>query len=421
MAGGAKRLVRRSGTSTNSTRHSRRVRPLRVLMVIDQFNIGGTETHVYALTRELLRQGVEVAVAGKQGKLLGRFAGLGIPCYELDFVLSNHEYNADDEPRHRELLASIIKQQRIDLVHVHQFPSGYPAFAAAESANVPFVFTLHGSYYDELFLRTISGRARCRIICVSPSLQQHMRRLGIGCDLIANGIEPGDYAAYRDLEAPYRAHVRSRLGIPAEAKVIMYASRMSWEKAEICEQLIHGMSSLRLNGHTDCHLMIIGGGKQDRLIEQLAREHNELFGATFIHYCGEMDNIHTYYAASDLVIGTGRIALEAMACCRPLIAVGSRGYLGLIRSEVWPEAWRTWFGDHDADRRTTRRRLTSDMKEAILMSGSRLHEIVTANLRHVSSTFPIARTAKETLHLYERLTRTKDFSTRRTARKTTND
>ena len=416
MAGGAKRPVRRSGTSTNSARHSRRTRPLRVLMVIDQFNIGGTETHVYALTRELLKQGVEVAVAGKQGKLLGRFAGLGIPCYELDFVLNNHEYNADNGPLHGELLASIIAKERIDLVHGHQFPSGYPAFAAAEMTKVPFVFTLHGSYYDELFLRTISVRERSRIISVSPPLKELIRQFGIESDLVANGIDERDYAAYRAHDGPYRSYIRNQLGIPTEAKLIMYASRMSWEKADICEQLIHGMSSLRLSGYTDCHLMIVGGGKQERLIEQLATEHNELFGSAFIHCFGEVDNIHTYYAASDLVIGTGRIALEAMACCRPLIAVGSRGYLGLIRSEVWPEAWRTWFGDHDAKRRMTRRRLTSDMKEVILMSGSRLHEIIAANLRHVSSAYPIARTARETISIYERLTRMQTFSTRRTTR-----
>jgi len=416
LAGGAKRPVRRIRTSTSGTRHSRRTRPLRVLMVIDQFNIGGTETHVYALTRELLKQGVEVAVAGKQGKLLGRFAGLGIPCYELDFVLNNHEYDADNGPLHGEVLASIIAKERIDLVHGHQFPSGYPAFAASEMTKVPFVFTLHGSYYDELFLRTISANARNRVISVSPPLKQHIRQLGIDSDLVANGIDERDYAAYRDHDAPYRAYTRQQLGIPAEAKLIMYASRMSWEKADICEQLIHGISSLRLSGLSDCHLMIVGGGKRERLIEQLAREHNELFGADFIHFFGEVDNIHTYYAASDLVIGTGRIALEAMACCRPLIAVGSRGYLGLIRSEVWPEAWKTWFGDHDAVRRMTRRRLTSDMKEVILMSGSRLHEITAANLRHVASSYPIARTARETLSIYERLTRTRDLSTRRTIR-----
>lgn len=416
MAGGVKRPVRRSGTSTTSTRHSRRTRPLRVLMVIDQFNIGGTETHVYALTKELIRQGVEVAVAGKQGKLLGRFAGLGIPCYELEFVLNNHEYHADHGPLHGELLASIIAKERIDLVHGHQFPSGYPALAAAEMTKVPFVFTLHGSYYDELFLRTISARARSRIISVSPPLRQHIRQIGIESDLVANGIEERDYAAYRDHDSPYRAYTRQQLGIPTDAKVLMYASRMSWEKADIGEQLIHAISSLRLSGHADCHLMIVGGGKQERQIEQLASEHNELFGATFIHFFGEVDNIHTYYAASDLVIGTGRIALEAMACCRPLIAVGSRGYLGLIRPEVWPEAWNTWFGDHDAERRMTRRRLTSDMKEVILMSGNRLHEITSANLRHVSAAYPISRTARETLTIYERLTRTGDLSTRRTTR-----
>lgn len=402
MAGGTKRPVR--GRKRRSSVSGRRpARPLRVLMVLDQFNIGGTETHVYALSKQLLTQGVYVVAAGKPGRILGRFAALGIPCYEIDFVLDNHEYDSKNSERHQRLLEWIIEQERIDLVHGHQYPSGYPASQAAARKNVPFVFTQHSVYCDEGFLRRIAEAGT--FISVSPPLQAFLRSRGITSTLIANGITAEEYRAYRDPASPYRTYIRRQLQLPEQAKVILYASRLSWEKAAVCEEIIHAMSALRMCGLEDWHLVIIGAGKDDRRIKRLAAAHNDLFGAAYIHYYGEVTNIHTYYAASDLIIGTGRVALEGMACCRPVIAAGSMGYAGIVRTDRWSEAWQTWFGDHDAQRRLTRKGLMRDMREVILMSRDDLDALTAANLRMVQRSHAIDGIARETVQLYEGLTR----------------
>jgi len=372
-------------------------------MVIDQFNIGGTETHVFALARALQKQGIEVVIAGKYGRMLSRFAGAGLPCYEIDFVLDNHEVDDINHTRYTEIIASIIERESIDLIHGHQFPSGYPAFQAASRKRIPFVFTVHGNYYDEVFLRRIHDHGV--LISVSPAIQRALKAKGIDSDLVANGIDANDYRSYRDTDSPYRSYIRSRLQLPEETKLIVYASRLSWEKADICEEMIHAITALRIDGHTDVHLLIIGDGRKGESIRQLARAHNELLGSTYIHSLGEVDHIHTYYAASDVVIGTGRVALEAMASRRLIIAAGSRGYGGIIRPDNHMAAWHTWFGDHDAERHLTRKGLIRDLKEVILMSGNRLTELARANLRHVQTTYPIARICQETLRVYESLMR----------------
>ena len=41
------------------------------------------------------------------------------------------------------------------------------------------------------------------------------------------------------------------------------------------------------------------------------------------------------YVKSDIVIAPGRCALEAMSCGKPVIAIGSKGYVGLIDKENW--------------------------------------------------------------------------------------
>ncbi len=378
-------------------------KPLRVLMVVDQFNIGGTETHLFVLIRELLRLGVEVGAAGKNGRMLERFIGLGIPCYEIDFVLDNYELDAAGSADHQAVLESIIREGRYDVVHAHQFPSGYIAFEAAERAKVPFVFTLHGQYYEEMFLQRIKERSE--MITVSPPLWQMLSSKGISSFLIVNGIETEDYDAYRSNHSLYRRYIRHKLNLPDNAKVFVYASRLSWEKAELCQEIIHCISALRVRDMADAHLIIAGGGKKEQSVQQLVSSHNELFGFPFIHYVGEVSNIHTYYAASDAVIGTGRIALEAMACGRPVLAAGSVGYCGLIHPPSYALALRTWFGDHDAEFRITRKGLIRDMREVSLLTEDRLQEIAATNLQYIRKHFPISRIGKETVKVYERALR----------------
>ena len=43
---------------------------MRVLLTMDSMNIGGTETHVLALAKELIRVGIYVAILSNKGALL---------------------------------------------------------------------------------------------------------------------------------------------------------------------------------------------------------------------------------------------------------------------------------------------------------------------------------------------------------------
>lgn len=412
MAAGEKRHSggRRRGSSLRKSRRRSSGKALKVLMIIDQFNIGGTETHVLTLAREMQRQGVEVIVAGKYGRLLGQFSASGIRCYEIDFVLDNYERDEANRALYESVISSIVEREQADLIHGHQFPSAYPAYEAAARMNIPFVFTVHGHYIDEPLLRRMY--ARSALISVSPAVQRRLAALGFSSELAANGIDTEEYRAYRETDSPYRMYIRRKLGVPDDAKLIMYASRLSWEKADICEEIIHAVSAMRLSGDSQVHLLIIGGGKREAELRALAQEHNELFGVPFIRTMGEVDNIHTFYTASDAVIGTGRIALEAIACRRPVIAVGCRGYVGIVSPHNHSQAWNTWFGDHDAERFLTRKGIIRDMKEVILMSGNRLNELVSSNLRHVQEVYPISRICQSTVRLYERLLRRNTLSAR---------
>ncbi|MEW9107046.1 MAG: hypothetical protein AB2769_16570 [Paenibacillus sp.] len=61
---------------------------------------------------------------------------------------------------------------------------------------------------------------------------------------------------------------------------------------------------------------------------------------------GSKKNVRDYLSLADIVVGTGRVALEAMACGKPVLAVGNHGYFGLVTPAAYAQAWDQYFGDH---------------------------------------------------------------------------
>lgn len=372
--------------------------PLRILMVIDQFNIGGTETYTLSLTRELIRQGAFVAVAGKRGKLLDSFVGLGCPYYEIDFVQDNYEPDLVNQQQHLDVLKMVIHAERIQVVHAHQTPSGELARKAAEHMNIPFVFTVHGCYYDGPVMEKLQSGTT--FISVSPAVERMLRLHGIESQLIPNGVDVAEYNAYNPT---YQQYLRSKLSIPNHAFVVLYAGRLSWEKADICEESIRAVAALRRWSNSPLILMIVGGGRDQEKVAELAERERQLTGEPFIIFPGEVLNMRACYAISDCVIGTGRIGLEAMACLRPLISAGSKGFLGIIDASKYEQAWDCWFGDHHSDQPVSRELLTAHIQQIRQMGTEERIHLVQSGRSFVTERFHVSQAVSRMLDIYRQL------------------
>ncbi|NOU94842.1 glycosyltransferase [Paenibacillus sp. LMG 31456] len=369
--------------------------PLRILMVVDQLNIGGTETYTLSITRELIKKGAFVVIASKKGKLLEHFLGLGCPYYEIDFVLDNYEADHENHIKHLQLLKSVILTEQIDLIHGHQIPSGSLAQIAAEQMNIPYVFTVHGNYYDKDFLSVTQKKST--ITCVSPSIKKLLLSKGINSTVIANGMDTQEYHAYG---SAYLDHFRAKLGIPHYATIVLYAGRLSWEKGEICEEIIHTIDSMRNNGYPNLHLIVAGGGNKQEDIIKLSTTKQQPGSETYIHYVGEVMNMGAYYSVSDCVIGTGRVALEALSCERPLIATGSKGFLGIVKPDSYEKAWDCWFGDHDCDKKLSKALLTANLRKLFNMEPQIRTHLVQSGRKFVTDKFQISKKVDQLMDIY---------------------
>lgn len=367
---------------------------LRIMMVLDQFNVGGTETHVLTTVRELLRRRIYVVVVGKKGELMDGFAALGCPIYELDFVTDDYLPNTAHESEIISKIKHILSFERINLIHAHQIPSSYFAIEASEQLRIPLIFTVHGHYSinDDT---SIMARSKS-LICVSPAILNHLKGEGVPAHLIPNGI---DTLQFND--RPFtRSQIRKELGVLDQAPLIMYSGRLSWEKADICRDIIEACRQMRNEHYPDLHLLIAGEGRHSPMITELTNEVHRQEGQEFIHLLGNSLNMSRYYTACDAVIGTGRVAVEALACRCPVIAIGVKGYFGPVHPGNYESAWRLWFGDHHAEEVWSVSKIKDSLLHLLKIPAPRRNELGWVGRNFVKEQFNIMDTTDHLLDAY---------------------
>lgn len=385
-------------TPIGEMRKRKQTPDLRILMVLDQFNVGGTETHVLSSIRELLRRGIHVVVAGKKGEMIDAFAALGCPVYELDFVTDEYLQNTAEEQKIIAQLKQILNNESINIIHTHQIPSSHFAIKASEQLRVPLMFTVHCQY--SINEADILKKSRS-LICVSPSIIKQLPVKGLATQLIPNGI---DTIQFND--RPFiQGELRKKLGISESSPVIMYAGRLSWEKADICKDIIEACRQLKVEQYPELHLLIVGEGRQSELINDLTNDVHNQVEHKFIHVLGTSLNMSSYYTICDSVVGTGRTAVEALACRRPVIAIGIKGFIGPIHPGNYEAAWDTWFGDHHADERWSVTNIKESLQQVLQMSDHEKQERGWVGRNLVKEQFNIVYTTDKLLDAYNDMLR----------------
>lgn len=349
-------------------------------MVLDGLDIGGTETHVLTLSKELLNLGVNIVVVGKKGKLYNEFMKLGCPIYTVNNYKSSESQ-----------LLKLIEYEKINIVHLHHPPSGLAMIQLLNRYKVSTVFTIHGLYYRSVM--PILNKCNS-IISVSEPVKNYLEKQEIASVLIPNGV---------DLDSFYpkkRGTLKKELDIPEDAFVFTYVSRLEWGKLQACRALVYGCEYIRKITNKEFHLVIIGNGKNTHGIINQCENINKKLERQFIHIIGDRLDLRNCYIDSDCVVGSGRVALEAMACGKPVIALGNHGYFGLIKPDVFNEAWKYYFGDHSSNDNTYSNRLIRDLK-LVINSKQNFYILGNEGREWVEKNFNIRHTAKEVLKLYK--------------------
>jgi glycosyltransferase involved in cell wall biosynthesis len=237
-------------------------------------------------------------------------------------------------------IRQIIEAEGVDLVHTNNnLPRNRAGVLAARLAGVPVV--CHYRMFEPIngFDRWL-GRYVATHVYISKAVAAHFIAQGLPPErakVVYNAVDldqfdpPGDGAA-----------VRRELGLRPEHLVVGNVGRLDWWKGHdvflpAVARLAACMPDLRA---------LIVGGADDRLHNQAYASRlrvltEELGLAKRVIFTGHRDDISDVMAASDLVVHSatqpepfGRVVIEALAACRPVVAMAAGGVPEIIEDGV---------------------------------------------------------------------------------------
>jgi glycosyltransferase involved in cell wall biosynthesis len=288
---------------------------VRILHVIQVFDVGGAELLVVSLARGAREAGHEVGVAAAPGPLAGE---LGVEPYPLP-VLERRKHLV---PKGAIQLRRAIREFRPDLVHAHN-----PAMAAITT------------------LATMRGRRPRALVTVHgvpdadyPAAARVLRLGGlpvVACgDAVASALrdERVDVAATIPNAVPpapppaERRAIADELGIPEAAPLVVTVGRLAPVKNQTLA--IRALAEV-----PDARLLVVGDGPLRGDLEQAAADSGIAERVTF---AGTRSDARALIGAADVAVissegeGLPLVALEALAGETPLVATAGRGLRELL-------------------------------------------------------------------------------------------
>lgn len=321
---------------------------MKVLLSLMQLDIGGAETHVVELAKELKRRGREVIVTSNGGAYVPELEAFGIKHYLVPLQNKNPK-NVLSAFR---LLRKIIEEEKVDIVHSHARIPSFILGRLWKKMKFPFVTTAHWVFTTKYGLKYITDWGQ-KTLAVSEDIKKYlMDNYNIpesDITVTINGIDTDKFSPETD-----GSKVSAEFGLSEEDNTIVYVSRMDESRSLVAHHLISAVEKLDPIVE-NIKALIVGGGDDYDKVAKEAAEVNARLGREAIVLAGARVDIAELIAPAKLFVGVSRAALEAMAEEKPVIVAGNEGYIGLFNEDKLPDALATNFccrgcGESDADR-----------------------------------------------------------------------
>lgn len=233
-------------------------------------------------------------------------------------------------------LRRYLNTHRIDVIHTHSRAAVKLAWWATRCSGVATVSTVHGVQHPS-FSKKLHNQYGQFIIAVCENIKAHlMRDFGYSSrniKVIANGIDPALYS------------FQSRT--PTDIKKIAIIGRTTGPKGDRTAQALEELLSPAL-AHLNLQITLIGGSKTDLKLSATAQK-----SLHTVQQLPEGTQLNSHvYTKYDLVIGSGRVCMEALLSGVRTVAFGEALYVGAVNTENFAAAVTSNFGDIHPDSRT---------------------------------------------------------------------
>lgn len=309
-------------------------KPIKVLEVIRQGQIGGGETHLLDLVSHFNPQEVEAVVLSfTGGPMVDTLRQKGIKTY---IVETSYPF----DPRISKKIKTIIQSEKICLIHAHGSRAASNVVFLAHKLHIPFIYTVHGWSFHQsqspliYRLRCLSEKLICRytkqVICVSESNRlTGEKNFGLKkATVIENGINLEKFDPDKASK-----NIREELGFQPDDLIVGFIARLTLQKAPL-----DFIKSILL-AHKELpalKALIVGEGDQQEEMQAFIQAQNArsyIITTPFRQDVPDLLHAIDIFCLPSLWEGLSISLLEAMAMKKALVVTPTDGTRELITHE----------------------------------------------------------------------------------------
>jgi glycosyltransferase involved in cell wall biosynthesis len=311
-------------------------RPLRVVFVLNSFDVGGTELNAIRTAEAFdpARVALSVVAFHPDGPLRARYDALGVP---VDVVRLRNLYGIGAIAQAWRC-ARRLRSRGVDVVHTHDVYCNIWGVLMGRLAGARVLASRRWWKRTPrsglLTLNRMAYQFAHRVLANTPSVADMLRRdEGLSPEkvvTITNFLEP---AAFERRTAAALADARRAFGLPVDVPLVGIVARLAAVKdhATLLRAIARLPSAVRL------HAALVGDGPERQTLERLT---TELGINARVHFLGELPSRPTAHELFDVSVlcslseASPNSVLEAMAVARPVIASRVGGVADILTHEV---------------------------------------------------------------------------------------
>ena len=371
-----------------------------IVQILPALNRGGVERGTVEIAKAIIDRGYKAVVISNGGLFETQLVRLGVTVHRLPV----NSKNPFKWLFIRAQLATILRAEGADIVHVRSRAPAWIALPVAKRLSIPTVATIHSKFVPHNALKHLYNRKMLKadsVIAISAFIKSIIvkhyvkYRPADTVTVIHRGV---DTAIFDPASVTQQRIIREaeRLNLPEDGRVIMLPARpTSWKGHEI---LINAVAALN---RPDVTLLLLGAGDgSSRFVtglEQLARK-TGLDGRLRIA-TGSDDMAAALMLADVIAMPStvpepfGRVAVEAGAMGRPVVAFNHGGAVESVLDGQ--TGWLAEPGDlSDLSRALGAALDLSQAKRAALAKKARAH---------IAKSFSKEKMCQKTLEIYDEL------------------
>lgn len=298
---------------------------MKILMALNGLDIGGAETHVVELAKEIVRRGHQVVMVSSGGVYQKEIEEFGIKHYTVTLT----SRSPMDIFSSKAKLKNIIKKEKPDIVHSHaRIPGFLLDMVHKELKSFVYVTTAHWTFDTSYMVKKLTRWGE-KTLAVSDDLKKYLLKnypevKEKNIYISINGIDGNKFSKTVD-----GSEVAREFDLTPGAKKIVYVSRLNPAVCAPAYGLIEKIKKLD-NAVPGIEVIIVGGGDCYEDMRKKADIANATLGRRAIIMAGPRTDINKIHANADVSVGVSRAILEPMIMEKKCVVVGQEGYIGIL-------------------------------------------------------------------------------------------